>query len=163
MTDENTLTQVERAQNAWANGLIAIGEAYLKGQDYQTSAKTVILSLYNYDHEDGIVLFKPTKASINPFRDTFEGALSYFVGNNPAYEEDQGFALAPWTHIVFNNHQIYTHHEMIIAMGQYTFTDTKDQKTLVDYTFGYKQSSSEELRIVLHHSSLPFSTNLTTS
>ena len=104
-----------------------------------------------------MVLFKPTKASTNPFRDTFEGALSYFVGNNPAYEEDQGFALAPWTHITFKNHQIYTHHEMIIAMGQYTFTDTKDQQTLVDYTFGYVKTKSGDLKIILHHSSLPFS------
>ena len=157
MTDANMLTQVERAQNAWANGLIAIGEAYLKGQDYQASAEKLIHTLYHYDHDDGMVLFKPTKASTNPFRDTFEGALSYFVGNNPAYEEDQGFALAPWTHIAFKNHQIYTHHEMIIAMGQYTFTDTKDQQTLVDYTFGYVKTKSGDLKIILHHSSLPFS------
>lgn len=155
MTDANVLTQVERAQNAWANGLIAIGEAYIKGQDYQASAEKLIHTLYNYD--DGMVLFKPTKASINPFRDTFEGALSYFIGNNPAYEEDQGFALVPWTHIAFKNHQIYTHHEMIIAMGQYTFTDTKDQQTLVDYTFGYVKAKSGDLKIILHHSSLPFS------
>ena len=109
MTDANMLTQVEHAQNAWANGLIAIGEAYLKGQDYQASAEKLIHTLYNFNHNDGMVLFKPTKASINPFRDTFEGALSYFIGNNPAYEEDQGFALVPWTHIAFKNHQISTY------------------------------------------------------
>ena len=71
MTDANMLTQVEHAQNAWANGLIAIGEAYLKGQDYQANAEKLIHTLYNYDHDDEVVLFKPTKASTNPFRDTF--------------------------------------------------------------------------------------------
>ncbi len=156
MTQSNGYKQVETAQQAWANGLIAIGNAYKAGQDYQQVAADMIKTLYGYNQDDGIVLFKPTKASINPFRPNFDSALSYFVGNNPAFAEDQGFALAPWTNIVFTNHAIYQHHEMLIAMGQYTFTDTHGKNTLVDYTFGYRQTSPDQLKIVLHHSSLPF-------
>ena len=40
-------------------------------------------------------------------------------------------------------------------MGNYYFTDLTGVETKVEYTFGYKLSNGE-LKIDLHHSSLPF-------
>ena len=41
-------------------------------------------------------------------------------------------------------------------MGNYYFTDMEDKKTKVEYTFGFYLSKTGELKINLHHSSLPF-------
>ena len=46
--------------------------------DFVTAAGYCAGELYGYGHSD--VLFKPTKATRNPFRATGEEAMSYFVG-----------------------------------------------------------------------------------
>ena len=46
-----------------------------------------------------------------------------------------------------------------IAMGNYYFTSEQDKKneTKVEYTFGYIRDINGNLRINLHHSSIPHS------
>jgi hypothetical protein len=44
-----------------------------------------------------------------------------------------------------------------LVMGNYLFTDLNGDKTKVEYTFAYIKDDSEELKIILHHSSLPYS------
>ena len=151
-----TVKQVIHAQEEWAEGLVAIGEAYTNHKNYRDVAANLIDNLYAYNTNRGKVLFKPTKASEHPFRTTYASALSYFIGGDSNFAEDSGFALTPWTKISFNNDQIYLDNDFAIAMGQYTFTDTQGKNTLVDYTFGYKKVGNGDLKIVLHHSSLPF-------
>ena len=41
-------------------------------------------------------------------------------------------------------------------MGNYYFTDLEGVKTKVEYTFVYKQNNEGDLKIILHHSSLPY-------
>jgi hypothetical protein len=151
-----TTEEINLAQEAWGNGIINIGKAYSNGGDYRQAAIDLINNLYAYNYEDGVVLFKPTKASIKVFRSTKESALSYFVGNNKKHTEDGGFALEPWVSVVFDNHQIYRHGDIAIAMGEYTFTDPKGGSATAQYTFGYTQTTSGQLKIFLHHSSLPY-------
>merc|ERR1711988_2005647 len=113
----------------------------------------------------GNVLFKPTKATNNPFRPTGEDAMSYFVGadamsNDKFKGEDAGFAInggRGWSDVVFTNHQIDLNGPLAIAMGSYVFTaaDTGDKVT-VEYTFGYKRNDDGKARIFLHHSSVPY-------
>ncbi|MFO7873177.1 MAG: hypothetical protein R6U62_01695 [Bacteroidales bacterium] len=43
-----------------------------------------------------------------------------------------------------------------IAMGHYYFTDYQGNEVKVEYTFGYKLVG-DNLKIDLHHSSLPYS------
>lgn len=153
MTDSSIITQ---AQTAWANGLIAIGEDFKHNKDYTSTASDVIDQLYGYNHGDGVVLFKPTKAAQQPFRSTKDAALSYFVGGNPVFAEDSGFALAPWVSIAFHNDQIYHHHDLWLAMGTYVFTDDQGNAVNVEYSFGYVVTENQLAKIVLHHSSLPY-------
>ena len=42
-------------------------------------------------------------------------------------------------------------------MGNYFFTDLNGGKTKVEYSFVYKKNDLGELKIILHHSSLPYS------
>jgi hypothetical protein len=89
------------------------------------------------------------------FRDTKEEALSYFVGGKEP--EDKGFALAPFTKVRFENHQITTDCDSALAQGNYYFTTTDGKEVKVEYTFGYVEDTQGNLKINLHHSSLPYS------
>ena len=156
--DNNSITieDVKNAQQAWADGLIAIGKAYADKEDYNAIARQHINTLYAYNYEEGIVLFKPTQARDEPFRNSKESALSYFVGDNLNFVEDKGFALKPWTNVIFHNNEMYFHKDMAIAMGKYIFIAANQQTVEVEYTFGYVKDGNGQLRIVLHHSSLPY-------
>ena len=41
-------------------------------------------------------------------------------------------------------------------MGNYFFTDNNGDKTKVEYSLVYKKNDKGDLKIILHHSSLPF-------
>lgn len=148
-----TEAEVNEAQSVWADGIVAIGQAYLTGGDYQTVAEEHVDTLYNYD--EGTVLFKPTKAAEEQFRLTEDEAISYFVGGIIA--EDGGFALQPWTAVRFENADIIVDGDSAVAMGNYFFTDgTTGNEVKVEYTFGYTLGADGNLVINVHHSALPY-------
>ncbi|NIA68505.1 hypothetical protein HBA54_07855 [Pelagibius litoralis] len=148
-----TEDEVLAVQQTWADGIVGIGQAYLDEGDYKAAASQHIRDLYAY--EQGGVLFKPTLASEDQFRETFDQALSYFVGGDIA--EDGGFAIKPWRQVRFGERQIVLNGETAFAMGNYYFTPAdSDEETKVEYTFGYIKDDDGKLRINVHHSSLPF-------
>ena len=104
-------------------------------------------------------MFKPTLAAMDQFRPTFESALSYFVASNNACPEDEGFAIKGWTNVRFENHKVTTDGNGAFAMGNYFFTDPEGFEVKVEYTFGYIEDEDSNLRIQLHHSSMPAATN----
>lgn len=150
-----TKKKIRKIQKAWGDGIIAIGQAYVNKEDYKALATAFIQKHYGY--QEGIVLFKPTLASVEQFRDTFEKALSYFVSGNPNHPEDQGFAIRPWEKVKFDNAGIIIIKNHAVAMGNYYFTDTEGNEVKVEYTFGYFVNENNEIKINLHHSSLPYS------
>ena len=154
---EITHNDIDQAQKKWANGLIAIGKAHVDGGDAKAIAEQMIRDLYGFQTGDGVVLFKPTKASHVPFRSTFESALSYFVGGEGIITEDQGFALQPWVKIEFQNNNILYHGSLALAMGHYIFHSLQGDEVKVEYTFGYIKDHDDHLKIILQHSSLPYS------
>jgi hypothetical protein len=148
-----TKDDVLAAQKAWAKAIVAIGDAKQEGKDYKAKAAKVVDTMYAYD--EGTVLFKPTKAKADQFRETEDEALSYFVGGS--IPEDGGFALQTWSNVRFENHGIILDGHHAMAMGNYFFTDeTSGDDVMVEYTFGYIQGENGELLINLHHSSLPY-------
>lgn len=152
-----TTVEVEAAQRAWGDALVAISTEYdNNGKAAATrTAERVIDTAYGYNM--GPVLFKPTLAAApTTFRTTREGALSYFVGGNPKYPGDSGFALKHWRSYKIDNAAILITGNSAISMGNVTLTDSKGNVTVVDKTFGYVRDGEGKLRIVLHHSSLPF-------
>ncbi|MCH2183603.1 MAG: hypothetical protein MK108_16515 [Mariniblastus sp.] len=149
-----TTDQVTSAQEVWGAGVVQIGNAYTNNEDYTQTATDHVNNLYAYGMSP--VLFKPTKAAQIQFRDTTDSAISYFVGGNADYPEDNGFALQPWTAVRFENSGIAINGPQAMAMGNYYFTDQNGQETKVEYSFGYVLDESGALRINLHHSSLPY-------
>eukprot|EP00912_Choanoflagellata_sp_UC4_P001041 UC4_evm1s642 len=162
-SDDITETEVHELQANWANAITSISQAYLEKRDFVAEAANAAANLYGYGHTN--VLFKPTKATLNPFRPTGADAMSYFVGNDAVqegqgYPEDGGFAInggSGWSNVVFDNHQIDLNGNIAIAMGQYVFTcATTGDNVRVEYTFGYKRNEDGKARIFLHHSSVPY-------
>ena len=141
-------------QTKWANGIIELGKTKGDIVNSKKLATDFINSLY--DFKNGTVQFKPTKASEFQFRNDFDSALSYFIGSNPSFAEDAGFALNPWVDVEFKNDSINIFDNLGLAMGNYFFTDLKGEKTKVEYSFVYRREG-ESLKIILHHSSLPYS------
>lgn len=145
--------EILHAQRGWAEGVVSIGRSYVDKKDYKAAAEKFVDAFYGYDQ--GPVLFKPTKASAVKFRSTKEQALSYFVkGGIP---EDHGFVLQPWSSVRFENAAIVIDSDSALAMGVYYFTDaTTSEEVEVEYTFGYFKDESGKIRIMLHHSSVPY-------
>ena len=148
-----TKHDVEEVQEKWGQGIVEISSAYSEGGDFVKRAELHIDSLYDY--KDGNVLFKPTFASEEQFRSTIDSALSYFVGENGVCSEDTGFAIKGWTKVRFQNDDIIIHGSTALAMGNYFFTNSEGDEVKVEYSFGYTNDSEGNLRICLHHSSVP--------
>ena len=149
-----TKKTVKTIQKSWGDGIIDIGKAYKNKEDYKKLAENFIQKHYGY--QEGIVLFKPTLASIEQFRDTFEKALSYFISGNLGHPEYQGFAIRPWVKVKFRNTGVILIKNHAVAMGNYYFTDETGNEVKVEYTFGYFVNEEGEIKINLHHSSLPY-------
>jgi hypothetical protein len=150
-------TDLAQARNAWGDALIAIAEAYeAEGIDgARAVAESVLDAAYGYSL--GPVLFKPTLASgEKTFRPTRKGALSYFVGHDPDYPLDSGFGIKGWRDVQSETAAQFIEGDVALWMGWVTMTDKDGQVTKVDKSWGYKKDAEGTLRIVLHHSSLPY-------
>lgn len=144
---------VVAAQKEWGQGIVAISKVHTDKGDYKARAAEHINTLYAYGESD--VMFKPTLASQDQFRESFDEALAYFIGKEGT--EDGGFAIKGWTNVRWQNNGIYTDGQTAMAMGNYWFTGPDGKETKVEYTFGYMLNADGDLKINLHHSSLPFS------
>ncbi|WP_233348494.1 phosphoribosyl-AMP cyclohydrolase [Henriciella algicola] len=147
-----TKADVAEAQQAWGEGIVTIGKAFSEGDDYTEAAEAHIERFYAYGSHP--VLFKPTLAAEEQFRGDFDGALSYFVGGS--IDEDNGFAIAPYTDVRWENEATFVDSDSAMAMGNYYFTRTSGEEVKVEYSFGYVRDNEGDLKIVLHHSSLPY-------
>ena len=149
-----TEQEVVAAQQKWADGVVHIGSLKDKREDCESYAKKFLNERYAFD--EGTVLFKPTRCAVKQFRHTKPEAISYFIaGDERECDEDTGFATTPWTNVRFENTGVVLEGKRAIAMGNYYFTDLGGNEAKVEYTFGYK-SVDGDLKIDLHHSSMPF-------
>lgn len=146
-----TKADIDAAQKMWGDAVVAIGKAGDKAYDVAKEAAEAA-----YAFELGFIQFKPTLASVTPFRPDLEGSLSYFVSGNEKYKEDKGFALKPWSKVRFDNDTIMMKGNIAIAMGHYYFTGPDGKETKVEYTKGYVKMSDNRVLLFLQDSSLPF-------
>lgn len=155
-----TYDEVNAAQQAWCDALVKIGQLKEEGGDYKAYANEVLSTAYNYDN--GKVFFKPTLAyGEQTFRNDKKGALAYFVGGDPDYPNDKGFALTPWVKARYDNaglknEGIQIYGSIAITMGNVWVTGKDGKEVMVDKTWVFKKGSDGKLRIIVHKSALPF-------
>ena len=154
MIKKEMVNLVSQMQRRWANIVIEIGQEYKKKNNVDNLTSELMQKIYAFDYCD--VLFKPTLAKVDQFRSSKEEFLSYFLGQNNTCKEDSGFAIKNWKSIEFNNYKITEYNNYLLAMGNYFFKDQENEILKVEYTFGFIKINNNELRINLHHSSLPF-------
>tara|TARA_B100000927_G_scaffold286430_1_gene277925 strand:+ start:487 stop:957 length:471 start_codon:yes stop_codon:yes gene_type:complete len=154
MVNKEIIDLVTATQQKWGNLVIEIGNAYKKNESLENLTSDLLHNIYAFNHCE--VLFKPTLAKNNQFRTTKDEFLSYFLGQNKVCDEDSGFAIKGWKSIEFENYKITEQNNQLLAMGNYYFKDNEDKILKVEYTFGFIKVNSEELKINLHHSSLPY-------
>ena len=158
-----TYDEVNAAQQAWCDALVKIGQLKKEGGDYRSFADKVLSENYNYDY--GKVFFKPTLAyGAQTFRNDKKGALAYFIGGDPDYPNDKGFALNPWVKARYDNagdgnQGIQIYGSVAITMGNVWVTDEAGKEVMVDKTWVFKKGKDGKLRIIVHKSALPFSPN----
>jgi len=155
-----TEAEVLAAQQGWCKALVDISATGAKSG--QPAAKALAANVIDaaYGYQMGAVLFKPT-LTVNPqtFRTTRAGALAYFVGGDPAFPKDTGFALKGWTKCDVDNSAIFIAGDSATTMGKVHFTGKDNKITSVDKTWKFVKDDAGKLRIVVHHSSLPFPGN----
>lgn len=158
-----TKQEVDKAQQQWGDGIMNIGQVYRDGGNVKQVAEDFLNKMYTFNQSD-YIFFRPTLAADEGFRPNIDSALSYFIGQHnfdktdgrASIDSDEGFAIKPWTKIVFTNDQEYKYGSLAVVMGHYVFTDDKGADTKVEYTFVYKKVDGN-LKILVQHSSLPFS------
>jgi len=140
-------TDVKLFVDSWKQGVLDIKNVYDNKGDYQEQASKFLKTHYLFETES--VLFKPTLTREEIFRNSFDRALSYFIGGD--IDEDKGFAIQEWESIDTDQINILIEDELIIAMGVLSFKS--DEVLKVAFTFMLKESNSD-LKIKVHHSSL---------
>ncbi len=139
---------------SWGQGIVNISNCYRAKEDYKKEAETFIKKFYGFGMLP--ILFKPTKAAEKQFRSDFDGALSYFVGDNSDFSEDKGFAISDWKNVEFEYDNFASFSDNSVMMGNYYFTNHDNERVKVEFTFGVVKEEAGSLRIYLHHSSIPY-------
>ncbi|MEM7284477.1 MAG: hypothetical protein AAF438_23005 [Pseudomonadota bacterium] len=145
------------AQDAWCDALLDISSTHAKEGHAAAKALTEKVIDATYAYQSGAVLFKPTLTT-NPqtFRTTRAGAVSYFVGGDPSYSNDEGFAIKDWKDCKVENVAIFIFGDSATTMGKVHFTDANNNTTSVDKTWVFVKDDLATLRIAAHHSSLEY-------
>ncbi|MEN7343085.1 MAG: phosphoribosyl-AMP cyclohydrolase, partial [Pseudomonadota bacterium] len=82
--------------------------------------------------------------------------LSYFVAHDPDFPLDGGFALKGWRECRSETSAFFIEGDVAMWMGWVIMTDKDGGVTKVDKSWGYKKDEDGTLRIIQHHSSLPY-------
>ena len=152
-----TETELAEARAAWGNCLVALSTAYddcgIKAA--QAVADGLLDELYGF--EFGTILFKPTlSGGAQTFRTDKQGTLSYFIGHNPDYPQDTGFGLKSWREVTSETSSFFIEGDVAMWMGWVFFTNKEGDTMKVDKSFGYRRVDDGSLKLILHHSSLPY-------
>lgn len=149
--------EISQARQSWGEGLIKISSTFdNEGIDKAKVIANIELDRL-YGFEFGPILFKPTLSGGNQtFRTDKEGALSYFIGQNSKYQSDSGFALKSWKECNSETSSLFIENDIAMWMGWVSLTNQKGEVTKVDKSWGFKRGLDGSLKIILHHSSLPY-------
>ena len=142
-------SKIKEFLDSWTKGVIGIGKAHLKKEDFEKEALKFLSKHYAFKTQQ--ILFKPTFTKEKIFRNNLEDALSYSIEGK--FSEDKGFALKPWEEINLQELNILNEENLSTAMGTLSFKPvSSNETTLVVFTFVFCFEEGE-IKIKIHHSS----------
>ncbi len=144
-------SEVEDFQKSWAKAVLAIGEAFVEGEDFRSMAMDFVEDFYAFDEEK--VLLKPGFANKQPFRNDKLSALAYFIGGNPNFREDAGFAIQSWDSIKFRNEDFLFKENMTVSSGVVSYVSKKGDSFHFNLTLGLTAVKDGAIKVILHHAS----------
>ena len=171
MAETISVGEVKAAQDGWCDALLSISTAHAEGGLAKSKPLSSAIIDAAYAYQFGPVAFKPTWAyGDNSFRTTKDGALSYFIGDDPKYG-DPGFGIgtsgdnkypnlsnrSPWVKCNPEIFAIQVFGNTANAMGWVHLEAADGTRSKVDKTFSYIRDDEGNLRITVHHSSTPYS------
>ena len=171
MSETIRVGEVKAAQDTWCGALVAISTAHAEGGLAKSKPLSSDIIDAAYAYQFGPVAFKPTWAyGDTTFRTTKDGALSYFIGDDPNYN-DPGFGIgsygdrnypnlsnrSPWVKCTPEIFAIQVFGNTANSMGWVHFEAADGTTSKVDKTFSYVRDDDGNLRITVHHSSSPYS------
>lgn len=161
-TDDITEEEVDQAQHDWCEWLVKVSQEYKNGGNYRKKAQEFIDALYDFGGENR-VFFRPTLAMApQNFRTTKEGALAYFIGEDPEFPNDEGFIKKGWISATFDNEiegkaAIQVHDNIGIAMGNVYLRKEEvtigGKEVVVDKVFVFLKRDGE-VRLIVHNSAV---------
>jgi hypothetical protein len=152
-----TISDINSAQATWASGMYTIANTYQSGGNYSQAATNHVQNCYGFN-EFTEVLFRPTTVDQQIFRNTADGAISYFIGGNTAFPDDRK-VVNPLISIRFDNKFVKIEKNLAIVSGIYYFKNTENSpESVSEYTFAYAKNKKGALKIILHSSHKPFQT-----
>lgn len=141
------LDDVLNAQSKWKKAFLKLN----KSDNVTKDCEKFVDEFYN---KSPCVIFKPTIGSKIPFRTNRKSIVSYFIAGN--IKEDKGFALNTWESIEWNNAKVIIKYDIAICMGKYYFNSCSGDSVEAEYSFVYQKNKNNKLKIILHHSSVPY-------
>jgi hypothetical protein len=135
-------------QKAYGISFNAISKAIEDESYYESAARKHIDQHYNFD--EGKVMFKIGNDEDAPFRDTYEGLLSYLIGKNEEFPKDEGIANQNWRKIDWNNSGIIKEGNIAIVIGTVNMIKENDEEIIQNYTMGLKRDSDGDLKLIVH-------------
>lgn len=153
ISKEITVDDIIVFQQKWSQSIIKMG-TYKKNKPklYRYCNKSID-KLYN---KCPTVLFKPTKAKVNPFRRLKNEIISYFITGD--IKQDKGFVLNEWQSIQWYNTNIIIRKDYAICQGNYKFISKSPSISdiVAEYSFVLEKDKNNKLKLILHHSSVPY-------
>ena len=159
-----SVQEVLEAQKTWCDALLTISNVFHKeGYEKAKRISSEIIDIaYGYDL--GPVAFNPTWTyKKKNFRPTKRGALSYFVGGDPKFTQDPGFAIgspeekrSQWISCKVDNAVVQLLGGTANTMGNVTFKAKSGFSSTVDKTWSFIKTYDGQIKIILHESATPF-------
>ncbi len=97
-----------------------------------------------------------SQTGIRPFAPCGKVLWLTFLGQDPNFPNDNGFALKHGRKVECQNAAIFRDGNTATSVGNFIITDKSGKVTVVDKTWTFFKAADGKLRIVVHHSSLPY-------
>lgn len=151
-----TVSEIIAFQRAYGNSFNIISRAIEDNSYYETAAKNHIDKNYNF--KEGKVMFKLGHEDNIPYRDSYEGLLSYLIGKNKKFPNDQGIAKENWRKLEWKNDGIINKNSNVaVIIGNVVMERNDDKRIVQNFTMCLRRDSQGEVKLIAHKITNPCS------